>query len=201
MRPWSPCDASLEEIENGDKILRDIEGIEEALAVLQPHWEEIEADFDRHNARYLSLADTDHVSVGRVLRAHLIVENFMNSFIPAFFGFEEFEALRLTFAQKAKLLPQRNSSAAFVRPGIIQLNTVRNKYGHQLNHAVGFHEIVAIMDVLDVARGSTTFETPVDAIDAFAPVACAFLSLPPQHLQETFMKAFSHIHSLTPRGQ
>jgi hypothetical protein len=187
--------------QNEGEIVRDIEGITEAMAVLAPHWKEIEADFDRHNARYLALAEADHELVGRVLRAHLIVENFMNSFIPAFFGLEDFEELRLTFAQKAKLLPKGKSSAAFVRPGIIQLNAIRNKYGHRLNHKVEFHEIGAIMDILDVARAGAVFEAPIDTIEAFAPVACAFLSLPPKHLQKAFMKAFSHVHSLTPDGE
>jgi|LGOV01.1.fsa_nt_gb hypothetical protein len=150
--------------------MRDIEGIEEAMAVLQPHWNEIEADFDRHNAKLLALAETDHVPVGRVLRAHLIIENFMNSFIPNFYELDDFGELRLTFAQKAKMLPQRMSSAAFVRPGIIQLNAVRNKYGHRLNHTVEFGELGAIMEVLSVARSGTSFETPINAIEAFVPI-------------------------------
>ncbi|MCP4315712.1 MAG: hypothetical protein GY789_06745 [Hyphomicrobiales bacterium] len=62
--------------------MRDIEGVEEAMAVLQPYWEDIEADFDRHNARYLSLAETDHVSVGRILRAHLIVDYHIHPLTP-----------------------------------------------------------------------------------------------------------------------
>jgi len=181
--------------------MRDIEGIEEAMAVLQPYWKEIEADFDRQNAKYLSLAATDHVSVGRVLRAHLIVENFMNSFIPGFFGIEEFEELRLSFVQKAKLLPQQNSSAAFVRPGIIQLNAVRNKFGHRLNHVVEVHEIEVIVEILAVSRRGVSFETPVAAIEAFVPVACAFLSFPPEHLRDAFLEAFRNVHSLTPQGE
>lgn len=178
--------------------MREIDGIKDAIAVLKPHWEEIENDFDHHNQRYLGLVSADHEAVGRVLRAHLVVENFMNSFLPTYFGIEEYEELRLSFAQKAKLLPSTKSGAAFVRSGIIQLNSVRNKYGHRLNHTVEFQEIEAILEVLSVARAGATFETPVQAIEAFAPVACAFLSVPPAHLQEAFMEAFSHIHSFSP---
>ena len=181
--------------------MRDIDGIKEAMEVLSPHWDEIEADFDRQNKRYLAMAATDHLAVGRVLRAHLIVENFMNSFLTDFFGFEELDSLRLSFAQKAKMLPQSKSGAAFVRPGIIQLNAVRNKYGHQLDHTVELSAIGAIMDVLDVSRSDTAFSDPLDAIEAFAPVACAFLTLPPKHLQNEFLKAFSHVHSITPQEE
>ena len=101
--------------------MRDIEGIEEAMEVLRPHWSEIEADFDRQNERYLAMAATDHEVVGRVLRSHLIIENFLNSYLVGRFGFEDFGDLRLTFFQKAKMLPQSRSGAAWVRPGILQL--------------------------------------------------------------------------------
>ncbi|MBY3143966.1 hypothetical protein HFO65_36765 [Rhizobium laguerreae] len=56
--------------------MREIEGIEEAMGVLKPHWGEIEEDFHRHNARFLALAATDHDVIGRVLRSHLVVEIF-----------------------------------------------------------------------------------------------------------------------------
>lgn len=49
-----------------------------------------------------------------------------------------------------------------------------------------------------VKRFRGNFDSPVDAIEAFAPVPCAFLSIPPKHLQETFMEAFSHIHPFKP---
>lgn len=178
--------------------MREIEGIEEAMAILHPHWDEIEDNFNRQNAPYLQLAATDHETIGRVLRVHLVVENFMNNYLPDFFGIENFDELRLSFSQKAKLLPTRNSSAAFVRPGIIQLNTVRNKFGHRLNHEIQPHEIEAIINALDIARPGVDFSTPLDAIEAFAPIACAFLSIPPKHLQEAFLEAFKHVRSYDP---
>lgn len=178
--------------------MRDIEGIEEAMEVLKPHWEEIEAAFNRQNERYLALAAADHEAIGRVLRAHLIVENFMNSYLVDAFEFEDFDALRLTFAQKAKMLPQSRSSAAWIRPGIIQLNSVRNKFGHRIEHVVEFSSISTILEVLSVSRSGIEFQTPIDAIEAFAPVACAFLSIPPKHLSDAFSRAFSHVHTATP---
>ncbi|MBN9983779.1 hypothetical protein [Rhizobium laguerreae] len=178
--------------------MREIEGIDEAMAVLKPYWEEIEDNFDRHNHRFLQLAGADHDSIGRVLRAHLVVESLLNTYLPEYFGLEDFDELRLSFAQKAKMLPAAKSSASFVRPGIIQLNKVRNKFGHQLNHIVEFQEINSIMQILDIARSGAKFDTPIDAIEAFAPVACAFLSIPPKHLQEAFVEAFKNVHTELP---
>lgn len=178
--------------------MREIEGIDKAMDVLKPYWGEIEEDFNRNNSRFLELFATDHDVIGRVLRSHLVVENFLNSYLQGTFDFDDFDELRLTFAQKAKMLPAGQASAAFVRPGIIQLNKVRNKFGHELNHVIEFGEINAITQVLDVARPSTTFAAPIHAIEAFAPVACAFLSVPPKHLKEAFVAAFKHVRTHLP---
>ena len=178
--------------------MREIEGIEEAMNVLKPHWAEIEQDFRRNNERFLALIATDHDVIGRVLRAHLVIENFLNSYLQATFELEDFDELRLTFAQKAKMLPSAKASAAFVRPGIIQLNKVRNKFGHELDHVITVGEINSITQILGIARSGTRFATAIDAIEAFAPVACAFLSIPPKHLQEAFIEAFKNVHTYLP---
>lgn len=178
--------------------MKDIDGIEKVLQVLQPHWNEIEADFERHNQRFLALAAVDHDAIGRVLRAHLIIESFMNSFLAQHYGLDDIDRLNLSFFQKAKLLPSRGSSAAAVRPGILQVNSVRNKYGHRLNHEIEGHEISAVLEMLRAARPGVDFASEVEAIEAFAPVACAFLSVPPPELQELFVEAFQNVRSHEP---
>lgn len=137
-------------------------------------------------------------AIGRVLRAHLAIENFLDAFLPDYYDLTDFRRARLTFYQKAMLFPAGQSSAPFVRPGILQLNAVRNKLGHCINHQVAHHEVGAIYDVLQVARAGVQFESPLDAIEAFAPIACAFLSLPPPHLQKLFMDAFASVKSHVP---
>jgi len=175
--------------------MRDIEGIEKVLEVLKPHWTAIQADFDSQNQRFLQLAEVNHDLIGRILKAHLIVENFLNSFLTAHYGIADLSDAKLTFYQKAKLLPDSASSAAFVKPGILQLNSVRNKFGHTLDFEIEHSQVSAIYEALSVARSETTFPTAVDAIEAFCPVACAFLSVPPKNLQNLFMEAFSNVHT------
>lgn len=174
--------------------MRDIEGIDKVLAILEPHWADVQADFDTHNKLFLRLAETNHDLIGRVLKAHLIVENFLNSFLTAHYGVVELADVKLSFYQKAKLLPDFASSAAFVKPGILQLNSVRNKFGHTLEFEIERTHVSAIYEALSVARSGTEFPTAVDAIEAFCPVACAFLSVPPQNLQKLFIEAFSKVH-------
>ncbi|WP_139111129.1 hypothetical protein [Stappia indica] len=174
--------------------MREIEGFEDAMRVLKPHWAEIECEFQKHNAHFLGLAATDHDVIGRVLRSHLVVESFLNSYLKKNFGFDNFDELRLSFSQKANMLPSSAGSAAFVRPGIIQLNKIRNKFGHTLKHVIKFGEINKITDILSISRPGTVFSVPVEAIEAFAPTACAFLAVPPRHLQDIFFEAFKNIN-------
>jgi hypothetical protein len=180
--------------------MNDIEGIDEVLRVLNPHWDEIQSDFDSHDRRYLELAAADHDAIGRVLRAHLVVENFMDSFLKMYYGIDEISVLNFSFFQKAKLLPNQRSSATFVRPGIFQLNAVRNKFGHRLNHQIERDEICSILDILKTARPGIEFPTVVSAIEAFAPVACAFLSVPAPHIRQLFVEAFAKVSSHSPEN-
>ena len=111
--------------------MSEIKGIEKVLAVLEPYWTEIQADFDAHKQRFLQLAGANHDLIGRVLKAHLVIENFLNSFLSGHYGISDLAEAKLTFYQKAKLFPDGASSTAFVKPGILQLNAVRNKFGHR----------------------------------------------------------------------
>jgi hypothetical protein len=177
--------------------MRDIEGIEQALEVLAPHWDAIHADFDAYNQQFLRLANTNHDIIGRVLKAHLVVENFLDTFLTTHYGITDIADAKLSFFQKAKLLPDGASSSAFVKPGILQLNSVRNKFGHSLEFEIEKPEVSAIYTVLSVARSGVEFASPLEAIEAFSPVACAFLSVPPPHLQSLFFEAFSSVHANT----
>jgi hypothetical protein len=177
--------------------MKDIEGIERAVAALRPHWAEIETDFNRQNERFLALAAADHDAIGRVLRAHLAIESFLGTYLETRLGVKDIKELRLSFWQKAKLLPDGHQAVSWVKPGIIQVNTVRNMYGHNLETTIKGHEINAVYEVLKIARTGAQFETPVDAIEAFAPVACAFLTVPPPHLQTLFREAFVEVKTGT----
>ncbi|MCY0858093.1 hypothetical protein [Cupriavidus sp. D39] len=175
--------------------MKDIDGIERVLEELKPHWAAIEDDFNKHNARYLELAKADHDAIGRVLRSHLVIENFLDRYLEGHLGITDLAELRLTFAQKAKLLPAKQASAATVRPGIIQLNRIRNRFGHSLDPSIPQQDVSAMEELLRLARPGVAFPTAVDVIEAFAPVACAFLSVPPPQLQELFARAFMHVQS------
>lgn len=132
---------------------------------------EAQAEVDRFDAAF----SADHNAIGRVLRVHLVIEQYMNEHIKSTYKIDNLEELRLSFAQKAKLLKDDHSPAAFVKAAILNVNSVRNKFSHTLTPKIEWGEVNNVTNVLKIARKGATYAEPIDAIEAFAPVACAFL--------------------------
>lgn len=175
--------------------MKDIDGIDRVLEVLAPHWDEVQKHFDRRNAYFLDLISSDHDSLGKVLKCHLVIEKFLDEFLTNFYGFNGFVDFRLSFSQKAQMIPPNSVPASWLRPGILQLNRVRNKLGHTAGYKLDQYDITAIYEVLAVARKGVEFREPTSAIEAFAAVACAFLDVPPKELGQVFEEAFSQIRT------
>ena len=173
--------------------MREIEGIEEAVAKLKPHFGTIKKHFEHENRIYTSLISSAHDTLGRILKCHLVVENYLNRFLVAQFKVDNFDDVRLTFAQKASLIPSRATAATFVKPGILQLNKIRNRFAHSLAADLSVQDLGSINGVLDIARPGVEFGSPLEAIEAFTPVACTFLIVAPPALQQTFAEAFSSV--------
>jgi hypothetical protein len=173
--------------------MRDIEGIDHVVDKLRPHWNDIDAHFERENYRFKDLFARDHDVLGRVLKCHLIVEHYLERFLGTHFGIDDVSGAKLSFFQKAFLLPNKGVAAAFVRPGILKLNAIRNQFGHTLEPVLTFEDLGAISTILGVARPGVDFEEPINAIEAFTTVACTWLIVPPPGLQQVFVEAFSEI--------
>lgn len=178
--------------------MKDIDGVHKLLEVMKPHMSSIEKRFAEMNDMFLGLMNQPHDNIGRVLKCHLIIERFLTGFLHNYYKIERLDNLKLRFAQKVEIIPRAGESASFVRPGIIQLNKIRNKFSHDLSSSIQKHDISAIYEVLTIARRKSTFDDPIEAIEAFTPIACAFLSLPPPELQKVFIEAFTSISTYDP---
>ncbi|WP_426662241.1 hypothetical protein [Rhodanobacter aciditrophus] len=154
---------------------------------------EIEARFNEENAHFIALTQHPRDVIGRLLKCHLIVEHYLEQYLSEQYGLENVADAKLNFFNKAMLLPTRASSAAFVRPGILKLNTIRNKAGHNLGAEPDFADLGPIVEALRVARPHTMFTAPIEAIEAFATIACTWLVIPPKEHQQLFAEAFSNI--------
>jgi hypothetical protein len=171
--------------------MRDIEGIETVVALLKPHWSEIDKHFAGENQAFKELLATPNDESARVLKCHLVVEHYVERFLEH--QIPRIREARLTFAQKATLLPVARSGAAFVRPGILKLNAIRNRFAHNLGARVSFDDLGPIREVLSASRPNVTFESAVAALEAFVTVACTFLIVAPPELEEVFANAFAAV--------
>ncbi|HEV7437688.1 MAG TPA: hypothetical protein VGO22_22910 [Pseudorhizobium sp.] len=173
--------------------MRDIEGVEEIVASLAPHLGDIEKEFHVINNRFLNLIGSDHDTLGRVLRSHLVIEHFLNDFLELHYRIDNIGAIRLSFYQKACMLPSVGSAAAFAKPGILEVNSIRNKYAHNIGYDLNQASMEAVNEVLRLSRPEVDFDTRVDQIEAFTATACAFLSAPLSGLREVYEHAFKNI--------
>lgn len=171
--------------------MRDIERIDEVVRMISPHLPEINANFERENNRFKDLLAQDHDLIGRVLKCHLIVEYYLERFLEEHLATPNLTDARLSFFQKAQLLPSQGQAVALVKPGIIRLNAIRNRFGHTLNPEIQADELEPLRQALAVVRAGVEFFEPVDVIEAFTTVACTWLIVVPPHLQKVWADAFA----------
>jgi hypothetical protein len=106
------------------------------------------ADMDERFKSFNAIWDQDAESIGRVLRAHLAVEHFLEGFISYTNPhLPSLENVRLTFNQKVKLLPDDDSSVSFLKPGIRKLNSIRNRMAHRLKVEISEEDRAAILAI------------------------------------------------------
>lgn len=172
--------------------MRDVDGIEEAIEKLKPHLDKIEEDFNRENQRFLRLSQQSHDLMGRVLKCHLIIENYLEKYLISELGLNELSSVKLSFWQKAKLIPNQGKAASYVKLGILEINKIRNKFSHNIEAQLRESDISQISEVLRYSRPKFS-GTPIDMIEAFTTVACTFLIVPTPALKKLFKEAFAHI--------
>jgi hypothetical protein len=158
------------------------------LDLFAPYMDEMTKEAQGEVDRFDAAFSADHNAIGRILRVHLVIEQYMNEHIKEVYKIENLEELRLTFGQKTKLLKDGLPPASLVKPGIQNVNAVRNKFSHTLTPKIEWGAINNVTDVLKIARKGAAYTEPIDAIEAFAPVACAFLISAPSsrrpHLEQ-----------------
>ncbi len=142
--------------------MREIEGIDKVIESLKPHRATIEAQFNRENERFKVLMNQDHDVLGQVLKCHLVVEHYLDRYLTIKYSASDIRQARLTFFQKAKLLPDKGTAASFVKPGIVKLNEIRNKFGHNLEMSLDHYELDSINQVFNVAYQETNFSNAID---------------------------------------
>ena len=170
--------------------MRIIDLIEEKLTEYKEHFDKIEQHFNKENENFKALMRTDHDTIGKVLKCHLILENYLTSYLAFKFKGVDINNSKLTFAQKISLLPDSDLRVAFVKDGIIELNGIRNKYSHNLNYQVPILHFSRMLEVLKVSRKGIEYDNPINIIEEFTTVACTFLIVNPLEIDLLFQEVF-----------
>lgn len=173
--------------------MADIEGIREAVAILRPHWKEIEEFIDAENTKFRALLRSDHTKSGTILKCHLIVETYVEKYLCEKLSLSTISGARLSYFQKVMLLPEHAGPPAVIKPGLLLLNRIRNKFAHNLDTDVSIDELQVMIDLLQVSGRSTNELSGVQVIESFTTLACTWLLAFPPHLEELFAKAFRKV--------
>ncbi|MBX3352986.1 MAG: hypothetical protein KF684_08615 [Phycisphaeraceae bacterium] len=145
------------------------------MLVDAPNTERDLADF---NKRYGDLINADTSGMTVILRSHLIVEHFIDEYLPkAHPGVQDWDAARLTFAQKVAFIDHPRSNLTMVMPGIRALNRARNKIAHTLDAALPPGDLRPMEEFVRVWYGAAgkPIPTGMDAVPHFALTVAGFL--------------------------
>ncbi|MFG3449583.1 hypothetical protein ACGFZ3_13460 [Stenotrophomonas sp. NPDC047960] len=173
--------------------MKDVQGISEMADKLRPHLPEYLKWFDEQNDKFKTLIAADHDPIGRVLKCHLVVEHYLTEWLVNHYGIQDIEKVRLTFAQRANLIPSQGQAVSFMKPGILKLNAIRNDFGHSMEATPSMDDMSALLTVLRVFQPQRRFESPLDIVEAFTTTACTFLLVTPEPLAGIMADVFSKI--------
>ncbi|MGY8656066.1 MAG: hypothetical protein ACKVJX_20795 [Verrucomicrobiia bacterium] len=117
-------------------------------------------------------------AIGRVLRAHLIVEHYLTAYLQgANPKLGDLDDAKVGFAKKVDLLGNTNSLFSSLVPGIRRLNTVRNRLAHNLSVSVTTDDVNSFRSVEYYWAMRTASEKGHES-----------LSMEPMHVYEHFAK-------------
>ena len=175
--------------------MRVIDKVDEVVKEFSKHFDKIEEEFNRHNEHFKSLIYSEHDTLGQVLKHHLVVENYLTNYLEVSFKNLDFDSAKLSFAQKANLISVRDTRVAFVKPGIIELNRIRNKFAHNLKAELSLNSMGEMLSVLKIARKGKQYTNPVDVVIDFSTVASTFLIVNTEEIDFLFQEIFDAIRN------
>ena len=141
----------------------------------------------------LQILRKDHTSLGRIIKSHLISEIYIDRYLREKLSLSNVADARLSYYQKAMLLPEHGAPPAIIKPGLLRLNKIRNKFAHNLDYDVSVDELRPMTDILEISRKDIGDMDWISTIESFTTLACTWLLVSPSHLEEIFVKAFRNV--------
>ena len=173
--------------------MRRIKGIDEAIQILRPHWGQIDEFFENENRKFRKLVRRDHTILGRIIKCHLILETYIDKYLIRVLDLSDLTDVRLSFYQKVMLLPECKAPTAILKPGLLKLNQIRNKFAHDLCSDLSIDDLRPMLYILEVSGRRPDNIDVISSIESFTTLACTWLLRPPSHLEEVFARAFRNL--------
>ncbi|HEV7333646.1 MAG TPA: hypothetical protein VGN63_21610 [Flavisolibacter sp.] len=109
----------------------------------------LEQEHQEFNKKIIELFDRRADVLGRVLKCHLIIEHYIDSYLEsAFPTITHWKESRLSFSQKMHLIYNEHVSISMYFSAIKELNTIRNQFAHNLEYDIKEGDTSAIKTVM-----------------------------------------------------
>ena len=167
------------------------EDLQEAIRRLSPFMPRIESYFESESKKYIQYYEKDTSNLGRILKCHLIIEQYMDKYIEANNRILNIDELKLSFLQKAYILPKSGESISLLRPGILSINKIRNKFSHNIDATVTMNDVSNLKGIVLASHPLMKFDNPIDIIEAFSAIVCTWLMVTPDDIRTAFKMAFN----------
>ena len=125
----------------------------------------------------------DYDTLGYLLSCHLIIEHYLDHFLATHPGAEfGWEGARLTFGQKMALISGLKFPEPFnFPPAIKHLNTLRNRFGHNINAKLSEEDLLPLRQFLvkcteKSGRPDDVPSEPKEVLSLFTSLACAYFA-------------------------
>jgi hypothetical protein len=138
----------------------------------------MEEDLRNFNMLYQQFLNRDEAAVSRILRSHLIAEHFLDGYLRAANPvIQEWDAARLTFAQKLELADNPRSSIHMLLPGLRCLNRLRNHVAHRLQAETTDDDLQQVREFVSMWHGALGKPLPdgLNLLEAFVLIASGWL--------------------------
>ena len=164
---------------------------------LLPHRAFIDRRFTESQERANNLFSREHEMIGRILKHHLILENYITRHLEVVSPGHNWRSARLRFAQKVALLPKDDPHMQLLIAGIREINDVRNLFGHQIEAQLSMESVKACLEVLELTHSyfNKNYTDPIEVIEDFTQYACAALFLD-KEVRQIFKEAHARVKAL-----
>jgi hypothetical protein len=139
-----------------------------------------EEDMQQFNILWQKFWDKNEENLGTILICHLSVEHHLNDYLSAANpALKPLDRTRLSFSQKMDIIGDSDKVIQWIRPGLLKLNSIRNKLVHNLETQILDDELVPFRNIVWPwhQAGGKPRNSGILLIKDFALIASGFLAI------------------------